>query len=313
MSRRIADVPTAHVADEQSTSALTDALEGIHGPPYGFAVRRWHGPTALEPHDERVSYHVVIESDDCGVDVRPGDLVRGPVPGGPYRETTDSLSRATDEHTAAIWPGDVITVRPGDDPVVLTGSGAAFRVRTERTPYTAPRFGFLRNVRDDVGGCAEYENAFRREVLPPDPSAADEDARGVNRLNQHTLDMRHDREPEPVQHCHAPVSSGGGQRVNHTETAIVLDRSSYDLPPVGGSDEHVRIFRHPREEPADWVDLSVEPGSIVVTPATDERVYGHCFRNAFAVLVAVPSFTAPLIEIGKDERRRGETHRKYHE
>jgi hypothetical protein len=101
--------------------------------------------------------------------------------------------------------------------------------------------------------------------------------------------------------------------VPHTETAVVLDRSTYDLPSVDGSDRHVRLFRRPREDPTDWVDVPVKPGSIVVTPATERRVYGHCFRNAFAALVAVPGFTAPLIEVGGDADREGESHRKYHE
>lgn len=312
MARASSEIPTAHVDDEAATAALTDRLREIHGDPYAFAVDRWRERTVLEPDETRVSYHVVIEAEDCSVPVEPGDTVHGPPPDGPYREGDGPFPRATEPHAVEIRPGDVIALAPGDDPVALAGAGSRFVVRTERTPYPAARVNLLRNVPDDAAGCAEYESAFRREVLPPVPSDDADDARGVNRINQHTIDMRHDRDPPPVQHCHAPVSAGDGRRVAHTETAIVLDRSTYDLPPVEASDPHVRIFRRPHEDASDWFDLPVEPGSIVVTPATDDRVYGHAFRNAFAILVAVPSFTAPLTEIGADRDRAGETHRKYH-
>lgn len=305
-------VPTAHVDDEQSTAELTDTLTKIHGGSYEFAVDRWETGTVLEPQQRRDAYHVVIEAENGSVTVAPGDPVRGRPPHGPYEQANGPFATATDSHEVDVWPGDVIAVRPADGPVELTGTGTYFEVRTEVTPYPAPRFCFLRHIEDEVGGCAEYETAFRREALPPVPSDADDDARGVNRINQHTLDMRHDREPEPVQHCHAPVASGDGRRVDHTETAIVLDRSTYDLPPVEASDQHVRIFRRPHEDASDWVDLPVDPGSIVVTPATETEVYGHCFRNAFAALVAVPGFTAPLTELGTDSDRDGGTHRKYH-
>jgi len=313
MIEQTGPVPTAHVDDRQSTAELTDALTEIHGGSYEFAVERWETRTVLEPRQHEVAYHVVIEAEDGSVPVAPGDPVRGRPPEGPYERTDGSFARATESHEMAVWPGDVIAVRPGDDPVELTGAGTYFEVRTERTPYPAPRFCFLRHVRDEAGGCAEYENAFRREVLPPVLSDGDGDARGVNRINQHTLDMRHDREPAPVQHCHAPVAVGDGRRVDHTETAIILDRSTYDRPPVEASNPHVRIFRRPHEDASDWVDIPVEPGSIVVTPATETDVYGHCFRNAFAALIAVPGFTAPLTELGADRHREGETHRKYHQ
>jgi hypothetical protein len=308
-----AEIPVAHVSDEASTAELTARLGKIHDSRYGFDVRRWDGRAVIEPADGRVSYAVVIQSEGSSVTVDAGDPVLGPPAEGSYRETDDGFPTAIGSHGAAIQPGDLITVGPGDDPVELSGSGTAFEVRAEATTYPAPRFAFLRNVPDEAAGCAEYEGAFRREVLPPEVSDTDGDARGSNRVNVHTLDMRLDREPAPVQHCHAPVTAGDGRRVPHTETALVVDRAAYDLPPVEGSDEHVRIFRQPETDPTDWFDLSVEPGSIVVTPATEGRIYGHCFRNAFAALVAVPSFTAPLTEIGKDRARAGESHRKYHE
>lgn len=313
MVQRTADIPTAHIDDKESTAELTETLQDIHQAQYGFSVRHWNGRLVVEPAVDRVSHVLVVESEESTVTVNAGDSVLGRPAKESYRRTEDRFSTATESHTAAIQPGDVITVESGDEPVELTGTGTAFEVRTEQTSYPAPRFAFLRNIHDDAAGCAEYEGAFRREVLPPEPSNREEDARGTNRVNVHTLDMRHDRKPEPVQHCHAAVSTGDGRRVDHTETAIVLDRSAYDLPPVEESDQHVRIFRRPTVDPTDWFDLSLEPGSIVVTPATENRVYGHCFRNTFAALVAVPGFTAPLIEIGDDADREGESHRKYHE
>ena len=313
MIQHTADIPVAHVNDAESTTELTETLKDIHGAQYEFNVRHWNGQQVIEPVAGWVSHTIVIESDGSRVTVNAGDSVLGPPAREPYRQTENRFSTATKSHTVAIRPGDVITVGPGDKPVELTESGSTFEVRTEQTPYPAPRFAFLRNVSDDVAGCAEYDGAFRREMLPPEMSDGEGDALGINRINIHTLDMRQDREPEPVQHCHAPVSTGDGRRMNHTETAIVLDRSAYDLPPVEGNSEHIRIFRQPMEDPTDWFDLPVEPGSIVVTPATEDRVYGHCFRNTFAALIATPSFTAPLTEIGKDRERAGETHRKYHE
>lgn len=313
MDQRSAEIPVAHVEDDAATTRLTERLGEIHGAQYDFSLRRWDGREVIEPTAGRVTYGIVVEADGSRVTVGAGDSVLGPPKEGSYRSTAGRFSTATESHTAAFLPGDVYTIGPGDDPVELTEWGTAFEVTTEQTTYPTPRFGFLRNVRDEEAGCATYEGAFRRELLPPEQTDGDGDARGVNRVNVHTLDMRHDREPGPVQHCHAPVSAGGGQRVNHTETALVLDRSRYGLPPVQGSDAHVRGFRNPRQDPTDWFDITVEPGSIVVTPVTEDCVYGHCFRNTFAALVAVPSFTAPLHEIGEDTERAGQTHRKYHE
>jgi hypothetical protein len=313
MGEETAPVPTAHVDDDQSTSELADTLSAIHGESFEFAIDSWEPGTVIEPPPTRVAYHVVIEAEDASVPVTPGDRVRGRPPEEPYEQVDGSLATATTAHEVEVWPGDVVTVGPDDEPLELTGTGTYLAVCTEQTAYPAPRFAFVRYLPDDGGGCAEYDDAFRREVLPPVVSGADDDARGVNRINQHTIDMRHDREPQPVQHCHAPVTTGDGERAPHTETAIILDRSTYDRPPVDESDPHVRLFCRPNEDDSDWVDVPVEPGSIVVTPAMETDVYGHCFRNAFAALVAVPSFTAPLIELGEDSDREGETHRKYHQ
>lgn len=308
-----APVPTAHVDDEQSTTELAETLLAIHGGSVAVSIDRWEPGTVIEPPAARIAHHVVIDAENSSVTVSSGDRVRGRPPDGPYEAGDDIAVTATGAHEVALWPGDVLTLRPDDEPLELAGTGTYLAVRTERTAYPAPRFAFVRHIQDDVGGCAEYDDAFRREVLPPVVSDVDGDARGVNRLNQHTIDMRHDRDPQPVQHCHAPVTAGGGERVPHTETAIILDRARYDRPPVEGSDPHVRLFRRPHEDDSDWVDVSVEPGTIIVTPATETETFGHGFRNAFAALVAVPSFTAPLFELGADRDRQGETHRKYHE
>jgi len=63
---------------------------------------------------------------------------------------------------------------------------------------------------------------------------------------------------------------------------------------VNGREEgHAVIYRRPAEDPSDTLVVPVRPGSIVVSPATPEGVVGHCFENAFAMLVAIPGFVAP--------------------
>jgi hypothetical protein len=181
----------------------------------------------------------------------------------------------------------------------------------------------LRHLDDRPGGCAAYPGAFRREALPPvrpsllpkhgQEGEVDADRRGPNRVNEHTLDMRIDRDPRPRPHHHGLVTTGAGNTnavssVNHSETALVLPRNCYALPPFGlgeslsqGSDSeaghsetgHVIIYRQPATDPTDTITVPVRPGSIVVTPATGDGVVGHCFENAFAMLVAIPGFVSP--------------------
>ena len=58
------------------------------------------------------------------------------------------------------------------------------------------------------------------------------------------------------------------------------------------------IYRDPLNKKAsDAFIVPVRPGSLVVTPSTGERLYGHAFENAFAMLVAVPGFVAPYVMI----------------
>jgi hypothetical protein len=82
--------------------------------------------------------------------------------------------------------------------------------------------------------------------------------------------------------------------VNHSETAIVLPRSVYGLPePEDKSGDRIRLYLRPAADPAEFVEVPVWPGSVVVTPATPDGVAGHCFVNAFAMLIAVPGFVSP--------------------
>lgn len=297
------DIPIARVDDIESMLTLIEALRRLHGSDYDFAIGRWAGRTRFEPRPGRAGYRFIIAANRGAVALRPGDLVRGPTPGGPYHDLTGDGSQAevTGTRVEALWPGDVIALA-GDaqEALVLEGRGAYFEVTSEQTTYRAPKLTMLRHLTDKPGGCAAYPGAFRREALPPlrpAPHAADQ--RGPNRVNEHTLDMRIDRRPGPISHYHGPVSRGDGQTVNHSETAIVLSRSLYGLPEVDIPDSgHLVIYRRPAEDPADKVIIPVRPGSIVVTPATTGQVMGHRFENAFAMLLAIPGFVAPyhLIE-----------------
>jgi hypothetical protein len=206
-----------------------------------------------------------------------------------------------------LWPGDVLCV---DNAlcahITVDGQARCFEVETEATTYPAPTAAFLRYLSDHPGGCAAYAGAFRRETLPPLRAAAVELARrGSNRVNEHTLDMRIDRTPGPQPHHHGPVTTGAGGTVNHSETALVLSRATYGLPQFAGQSQEeaaqeigrIRIYRQPTVDPADTETILVRPGSVVVTPATTAAIAGHCFENAFAMLVAIPGFVSPHISI----------------
>jgi hypothetical protein len=301
------DIPVAHADDIESTAGVIEALRRLHGPDYDFAIGRWEGRTRFEPQPGRASYRFIIASDRGAAALRRGDLVRGPAPDGPYRGMAggdSSLAEVTEARVEALWPGDVIALA-GDaqEALVLHGRGSYFEVTTEQTAYRAPKLTMLRHLSDKPGGCAAYPGAFRREALPPlRPAPADADRRGANRVNEHTLDMRVDRRPGPVRHYHGPVSCGDGRAANHSETAIVLSRSVYGLPEVDAPDQgHIVIYRRPAEDPADKVIIPVRPGSIVVTPATTGQVMGHCFENAFAMLLAIPGFVSPSNFITGDQ------------
>ena len=296
MHKQLLSPPTAHIDDPASISALLAALTEIHGSAYEFAVERWAGEEDVHPQPGRTIYRFMIETQNAAIDLHHGEWVRGAAEDGHCVAVEGSLSRVVTHHRVELWPGDAVCVDAHDDrPAVLHGEGVYFEVIAESTGYRAPRVGLLRNLGSIPGGCAAYPGAFRRETLPPQrPAADDPDRRGVNRVTEHTLDMRIDRNPPPIRHFHGPIPLGEGRMVNHSETAIILPRSVYGLPEVDKVDEgHIVIYRRPAEDVTDTVTIPVRPGSIVVTPATTEVVMGHAFENCFAMLVAIPGFVAP--------------------
>lgn len=298
-------IPIAHIDDRDAVAQLINALHTLHGPDYTFTLDTWTGDTAFTCTLGTVAYRFLIDTGDATIDLQAGNTVRGPSPGGPYRDLGDEWAETTAAHTEDLWPGDVITATGGEQPVRLRGRATYFQVTTEATGYRAPRLALLRNLTDFPGGCAAYEGAFRREAIPPQrPAAFAGDARGVNRVNEHTLDMRFDRRPTPSRHHHGPVAvndTGKGTFVNHTETAIVLPRSAYGLPEVDQPDRgHLVLHLDPQRDPTATVIVPVRPGSIVVTPATPDRAVGHCFENVFAMLIAIPGFVSPYRYIDID-------------
>ncbi|MDA0712129.1 MAG: hypothetical protein O3B73_18170 [bacterium] len=292
MSRKF-DIPVAHIDEPDAVGDLLATLRQIHGPAYEFALRTWEGETRLSAPKDKTIYRFVMRTERAALRLHPGDLVRG-LPGAP-----GGVGRIQMAKQEALWPGDVITTGPEMGDGLVTGSGVCFEITAETTAYPAPKAAFLRHLPDHPGGCAAYPNAFRREVLPPDKEAANAASkRGHNRVNEHTLDMRPDRDPLPSRHHHGQVADATGP-INHTETALVLPRSIYGLPLPNGTEEgRAVIYRDPLNKKAsDAFIVPVRPGSLVVTPSTGERLYGHAFENAFAMLVAVPGFVAPYVMI----------------
>lgn len=289
------EIPVAHIDDSEAVAGLIRALKAIHGSGYDFSVGRWDGDTRLGAPVGRTAYRFVVEAGNAGMVLQPGDRVRGASPRGPYREVAAMVSEVFACHGEAVWPGDVVVSNDRLGAAELTGSGIYFEVVTETTAYPAPKLALLRNLDSRPGGCAAYEGAFRREALPPNrPEDGDADRVGVNRVNEHTLDMRPDRRPLPKKHHHAPVPGAGGALFNHSETAIALPRAAYGLPEVADALEgQAVIYRNPQQGAGDAFTIPLRPGSIAVTPATRERIYGHCFQNAFAMLVAIPCFGGP--------------------
>lgn len=287
-------IPTAHIDDPRSLNTLLTTMRTLHGPTYEFAVGEWGGNVRMVAPPGAVLYRFCIETAGAQIELQRGDLVRGAAAEGPYRIVDETMAEVSAPHAVALWPGDVVTATD-QQPVSLTGRGRYFEVTVEATDYGAPRAAFLRHLPDYPGGCAAYPGAFRREALPPQrPNGNALDRRGVNRINEHTLDMRIDRKPTPIRHYHGPICIGEGEQVNHSEIAIVLSRSIYGLPEVAQPDEgHILIYRQPATDPSDTMTIPVCPGSIVVTPATVEGTMGHCFENCFAMLIAIPGFVAP--------------------
>jgi hypothetical protein len=302
MSSYFTDPPVAHIDDPESVAEVLQVLRALH-PGYEFAVDRWEGVTSLEALPGQVIHRFVVAAEGAEVELHPGEWVRGAPEDGPYTTQEAGLAQVTTAHREALWPGDVLCVDGSDaQGTILHGAGSYFDVITEVSGYRAPRLALLRNLGSIPGGCAAYPGAFRREALPPDrPLPGSEDHRGANRVNEHTLDMRIDRNPPPIRHYHGPIQIGADRFINHSETAIVLPRSVYNLPEVDQPDAgHAVIYRRPAEDPIDQVVIPVRPGSIIVTPATIEQVMGHAFENCFAMLVAIPGFVAPYNFINEE-------------
>lgn len=295
MSTPSFEIPVAHIHDPDSITCLENAYRDVHNDEVAVTVGFWEGGTQLEAPSGKTAYRFVVEATDAHISLTPGDPVRGGQV-GPYESTASGHRVVTASHHEAVWPGDAIVTNDDLGPLELLGSGVYFEVIADSTDYPAPKLSLLRNLGDHPGGCAAYEEAFRRETLPPaPPDPASADRIGSNRVNEHTLDMRYDRQPPPSKHHHGPAVGPDGRVSNHTETAVVLARSVYGLPQVGSTDEgHAVIFRDPLEKGTeDAFKIPLQPGSIVVTPSTPERLYGHSFENAFAMLVAIPGFVVP--------------------
>ena len=91
--------------------------------------------------------------------------------------------------------------------------------------------------------------------------------------------------PPGVRHAH-DVVDGALSKCDHGAASAV--------PEVDRSDQgHIIVYRTPEQDLSDTELLPVRPGSIVVTPAATDNVMGHCFENAFAMLIAIPGFVAP--------------------
>jgi hypothetical protein len=297
-------VAVGHINDAKSMDAVCTTLGAIHGDGYGFRVTRWQGQTELTTQPGRQRICFVMEAEDARVMLSPGQRVRGVPSGGSYQRLEEQWGEVSAPLQEELWPGDVLCIDGAQRHVVtVLGNVTCFEVEAEATAYPLPVVAFLRHLNDRPGGCAAYPGAFRREALPPVRAAAGtQDQRTVNRVNEHTLDMRSDRQPHPQPHHHGPVATGAGTVVNHSETALVLPRLRYALPLVQGQTDdpeagrvviYPRTIAHFAAHSAETQIVAVRPGSVVVTPATTEGVAGHCFENAFAMLVAIPGFVSP--------------------
>lgn len=290
------DLPVAHVDDRASQERVTALLARLHGDDYRFAIRSFRGQTQIYPVPNRLVACFIMAADEAGAVLFPGDLIRGPRADTRCHPAQGDLHEITERTWEAVWPGDTLCVDGRSRSMaVLSGQGTYFEVSAPMTAYAAPRLTLLRNLPDQPGGCAAHAGAFRREALPPvRPAAAGADQRGDNRVNMHALDMRTDREPPPSRHHHGPVPVNAADTVNHSETALILPRALYGLPPhAQGEEEHVVLYRNPAVDAADQVAVPVRAGSIVVTPAATDWIMGHAFENAFAMLVAIPGFVSP--------------------
>ena len=294
-----AGVAVGHIDDVASVEKVTAALRQLHQERYDFAIESWQGERRIEAMPGTVVHLFVIAAAEAQIRLYPGEQVRGPSAEGPYRRAGE-IGELMEGHSEELWPGDAVCVDATTaDRTLLSGSGTYFKVVAEATAYPFPRLALLRNLPNQPGGCAAYEGAFRRQALPPQEVAAESaDRRGNNRVNQHTLDMRPDRQPLPAPHYHGPVAIADELWVNHSETAFILPRSAYNLPLVSAAEKgEVALYPQAAENPTDSFSETVQPGSIIMTSATQTEVAGHCFTDAFAMLVAIPGFVAPYQQI----------------
>ncbi|HAA76248.1 TPA: hypothetical protein DCE37_14125 [Candidatus Latescibacteria bacterium] len=292
MSTSTSEIPVGHVTDVASIRALETAYQEIHGLEVSVTAGTWSNEAIQPPPSGKTAYRFVVSSEKAHLRLKSGDGVRGGI--GEAYEDVDPHPARISPGAEEVWPGDALISNEKLGSLDLSGSGVYFEVITVSTDYPAPKLSLLRNLSDHPGGCAPYYGAFRRETIPPAPTASG-DPIGSNRVNEHTLDMRIDRQPPPTRHHHGTVTGADGRVYNHTETAVVLPRSVYGRPPVGdGGAGHAVIYRDPLNKgTGDSFTVPLTPGSIVVTPSTTERLYGHCFENAFAMLVAIPGFVVP--------------------
>lgn len=286
----------AHADDLEAAARVTGLLAQIHGAEYQFAVRAFRGATQFYPAPQRLVARFFLRTDDAAAVVYPGDLLRGPGADTRCRPADGDLHEITERSGEALWPGDTLCVDGRSRSMAaITGRGVYLEVSAPLTDYVAPRLTLLRNLPDRPGGCAAYPQAFRREALPPAATEAGApDQRGSNRVNMHALDMRTDRAPPPSRHHHGPVPLDAHARAPHSETALILPRALYGLPPHAHRNaECVTLYPRPADDPAARVTVPVRPGSLVVSPATADWTVGHSFENAFAMLVAIPGFVSP--------------------
>ena len=290
------DMAVAHINDQQSIDRVVACLSGLHGSDYEFAVRRVHGTANLYPVPGRLTACFLMEARKAGMGLYQGDLVRRPDAGFPAQPIDDTLCEVTERRYHPVQAGDTVCIDDRARSMAsISGDLVWFEVSMPVTEYVAPRLTLLRNLKDIPGGCAAHAGAFRREALPPvRPADGDPDQRGSNRVNMHALDMRTDRQPPPSPHCHGPVPINGSGTVNHSETALILSRTLYRLPPHGaGIPEQVEMYASVTDPDPEAAVVPVEPGSILVTPGGRDGTMGHCFVNAFAMLVAIPGFVSP--------------------
>ena len=77
MSTRTFEIPVGHVDDPDSIARISKAYIDLHEGRVEVAVRRWSGPTRLNPIGHRTTYLFVVSSEGATVSIQSGDQVRG--------------------------------------------------------------------------------------------------------------------------------------------------------------------------------------------------------------------------------------------